>query len=202
MKRGEIFLNAFENIDDKFILETENVDFKKEKRKIVYLFKKENLTKLVSVAACLVLFITGGVMLNKRTQNPMKNSELVQIANPITEVDSFEELQKYFNVNIPLLDKDVDSYIAIGFDGYADHARIKYLDDTTFDLDLSGKDDASGIYGGVVTKEEKINGINVKFYTYENINYAIWQKDEIAYSYSIKNTEIDLNELNELLQIK
>ncbi len=50
--------------------------------------------------------------------------------------------------------------MAIGYGEYADHARIKYSDGTTFDMDLV-EDDASGIYGGVEQKEETINGIMV-----------------------------------------
>ena len=121
-----------------------------------------------------------------------------EIANPIMEVESFEKLQSYFNTTIPKLDKKVDSYIAIGINGYAGHARIRYSDGTSFEMDLTSED-ASGISGGILIKEEKINGITVKFYNYDGINYTNWTKNKISYSYQNNGGEINETELEELL---
>ena len=42
--------------------------------------------------------------------------------------------------------------------------------------------DACGIYGGVLEKAETISGVTVSFLTYEDIRYAIWEKDGFTFS--------------------
>ena len=126
------------------------------------------------------------------------DKELIQISNPIMEFEFFEKFQNCFKVSIPKLDKKISNYIAIGTDGYAGHARIRYEDGTSFEMDLT-IEDASGISGGILTKEEKIDGVSIKFYNYDTINYANWTKNEISYSYQNTNGEINEPELRELI---
>lgn len=197
MKNGETLLRAFGNIDDKYIVECE-----KKEEKVVSFFeflKKKNLTRIVGVAACLVLLITGGIIMNMGKIQNNENHKLVAIANPIMEVDALDDLQKYFNVDIPVLNKKVEEYIVIGTGGYADHARITYEDGTSFNMDLT-YDDASGIFGGTVIKEEKLEGVSVKFYQYNTINYATWTKDGISYSYAVDNGVLSVEEIVQLLK--
>ncbi len=168
---------------------------KKKKNNINYL----NMARFVSVVVCLVVIIAGGIMISRRNEISNNNQELVAIANPITKVQSIEELKKYFNVKIPVLDKEVEEYCIIGYEGYANHCRIVYKDNTVFNLNLINED-ASGIHGGTDIKEEKIKGVNVKFYRYDGINFATWTKDDINYSYANYEGEINKIELEKLVK--
>ncbi|MBQ6497966.1 MAG: hypothetical protein IJI58_04565 [Bacilli bacterium] len=129
--------------------------------------------------------------------------ELMELPNPLTEVKSADEMRLYLGYNVPvILDKDVDKYIVIGNDKYANHGRIIYKDKSQFDIEKD-IDDPSGIYGGVKAKEESISGINIELYTYEDTSYAIWKYNDYAYSYSMINSdENNLNiEVNKIIKI-
>ena len=111
------------------------------------------------------------------------NPEFVQVVNPIMEVNSLEEMEEYLDFPVPALNKEVESYIVLVIDGYPTQARIRYQDGMNFDMKF-GNGDVSGIYGGSLVKEEVINGTKVSFMRYEDINYAIWEKDGFTYSLS------------------
>ena len=111
------------------------------------------------------------------------NPEFVKVVNPIMEVNSLEEMEEYLDFSVPVLEKDVESYIVLVIDGYPTQARIKYQDGMNFDM-KHGSGDVSGIYGGILVKEETIEGIKVSFMCYEDINYAIWENKGFTYSLS------------------
>ena len=141
----------------------------------------------VIILLCLVIvsaFILGGCESDK------PNPEFVQVVNPLMQVNSVEEMEEYLDFSVPVLDKEVENYIVLVIDGYPTQARIRYHDGGSFDM-KHGSGDVSGIYGGSLVKEENINGTKVSFMNYEDINYAIWEKDGFTYSLSGND---DLNE--------
>lgn len=58
----------------------------------------------------------------------------------------------------------------------------------------------SGIYGGAKVKEEIIENINVKYYVYDNIHYAIWTNGTYSFSYQNMNDNINFDELKILCE--
>lgn len=136
---------------------------------------------------CLCLVIVGVFIFNKN-QN---DGELVQIKNPLTEVKNQEEMKKYLGFDVPIInDKEVESYIVIGDDKYAEQGRIIYNDGSEFDM-AKGKKDVSGIYGENLKQKEIINNNEVSIFTMENIIYATWNDSKYSYSYSVKNSNIE-----------
>lgn len=200
-------LRAFGNIDDRYICETSKPYNEKTVNKKVLNYKvggindmRVNPIKVTSIAAIAILIVlTVAVFINKQN-NVMPIEELVQITNPITEVNSLSEMRKYLGYDVPTLEKEVETYIVIGYDNYANHARIMYKDETRFDME-KGTDDVSGIYGGTLEKEENIDNINVQYYTYEDISYVIWNNKGYSYSYSVSNKEINKEELIRLIKL-
>lgn len=203
-------VRALGEIDDKYLMEeyTSNINeehilqksnnFKKEKfrRKVIVMDRK---VLGIAAIAILAVVILGVSAINKnKGESVGPITELVQIANPITEVENVQEMKKYLGFDVPVLDKEIETYIVIGDKNYATHARIIYKDETQFEME-KGNSDVSGIYGGELVKEETINNINVKFYSYENIKFANWSKNGFSYSYQNRKGEINQTELYELL---
>ena len=105
----------------------------------------------------------------------------VQMGNPLVTVGSVQEMEEKLGYPVPVLEKEVESYIVLVTDGAADSGRIRYADGSTFVIKC-GSGDVSGIYGGVSEYEEVIDGISVSFLVMEDIHYAIWEKDGFTYS--------------------
>ena len=162
------------------------------------------MKKVIGIIVCVILLIAIIAVVNMEHNGGSNSNELVKIANPLTEVASLEEMQKYFDVQIPALNKDVDAYIVIGIWENAEHARIKYSDNTSFEMQLGKDEDASGIYGGKLDREMQLNNVDVKFFTYEGpeetINYANWSSNVASYSYQSIGKAIDVMELSELVE--
>lgn len=161
------------------------------------------MKKAIGIIVCVILLIAIIVVVNME-YNQENSNGLVQIANPLTEVASLEEMQEYFDVKIPVLNKDVKNYIVIGSANYAEHARIKYEDETSFEMQLGKDEDASGIYGGKLDRGMQLNNVDIKFFTYEGpeetINYANWSSNVASYSYQSIGKAIDVMELSELVE--
>lgn len=201
MKVKEL-LQALGDIDDKYLAEeyvsvSKKAENEKEnfKRKEVIVMSK----KILSIAAVLIIavVIIGVGVINKNNNGKIAVTDLLQIANPITELDSEEEMKKYLGFDVPVLDKEVESYIVIGEDKYATHARIIYKDGTVFEMEKGDKD-VSGIYGATLEKEETISDIKVSFYSLEELKYATWENNGFSYSYSNSNGNVDVSEIIEL----
>lgn len=197
-------LQALGDIDDRYLIEQyEPIRGEKNIKGNENIFRKEviimdrKILNLVAIVAFLIVMLSIGISsMNKNSESDIV--ERIQINNPITEVNSIDEMKNYLGFDVPLLDKEVESYIVIGDDDYAAHARIIYKDGTQFNME-EGNSNVSGIYGGTVIKEEIINNIKVTFYSYESIVYANWTKDGYSYSYQSDNSDIDEEELNILL---
>lgn len=106
---------------------------------------------------------------------------LSQVVNPIVTVGSVQEMEEYLGYEIPVLEKEVEFYIVLVIDGVAESGRIRYADGTDFNI-KRGTGDVSGIYGGILEREETIEGVPVSFYSFEDFRYAIWEQDGFACS--------------------
>ena len=139
-----------------------------------------NHFNLLSVL-CLSLLIVGSLLSGCGQRNAAPDPEFVQVFNPMMEVSSVKEMEEYLDFSIPVLDKEVDRYIVLVIDGYPTMGRIYYTDGGVFSIQY-GTGDISGIYGGTLEKTEPVNGVNVSYYTYEAIRYALWETGGFTYS--------------------
>ncbi|MBR3325618.1 MAG: hypothetical protein IKG14_06235 [Clostridia bacterium] len=162
------------------------------------------LAIIILISLTLIVFeIRSGINKNlKNTQvkqtaqtNAKTEEQTTQLANPLTQVNSETEMEKTLGYDVPVLNKEVNSYTLIA--NY--HARIVYKDTTQFEME-KGDNDVSGIYGGKLQNEETIKNVKIKFYTYEDINYANWTKDGFSYSYSNKSGEVSKTEIENLIK--
>lgn len=145
-----------------------------------------NYKVLGAIAACACIALIGITTIGKfRTSGP--NPDYVQVVSPIMEVQSEKEMEEYLDFDVPVIDKEVGTYIVLVIDGYPKTARIMYADGSIFNMEY-GTGDISGICGGTVEKEETINGVKVSFCRYEGLNgeekYAIWENGGFTYSLS------------------
>ena len=199
MKKIKI-VDELSNIDNKYIEKALLIDTKekfRDEREKEKSMKFNNLFKWGSVClGCLCLVLVGLFTFNNG------NSKLMQIANPLTELKSKEEMTKYLGYEVPTIEnKKISNYIVIGEGKYAEHGRIIYKDNSSFEMEKGTNKDVSGIYGGKFVKKETINNNEVSIYTMENIIYATWSDAKYSYSYSIENgTEKQL--INDIKLIK
>ena len=133
--------------------------------------------KIILMVLCLAFALVGCGM--EQTETP--DAGFVQVVNPLVTVESVEEMEEKLGYSVPVLDKDVESYIVLVIDGVCESGRIRYADGSDFNI-KKGSGDISGIYGGVLDAEENIRGVTVSFCVYEALRYAIWEKDGFTYS--------------------
>ena len=143
-----------------------------------------------AAAACLCLVLVGTTVLFHRTSTK-PHPELVQTPNPLLEVQSAKEMSDYLDFDVPVLEKEADTYIVLVVDNYPTMGRIEYQDGSTFSMEY-GSGDISGIYGGIFDNEQTINDVRVSFYHYltdenETMRYALWEKN--GFTYSLTGTE-------------
>lgn len=130
--------------------------------------------------------------MKNQSRSNVPNPDYVQVVNPIMKVASVEEMEEYLDFDVPLLERDVNSYIVMVIDGYPESARIIYSDNSVFNMKY-GKGDISGVYGGVLEKKADIGGISVSVFVYDNIRYATWEKDGFTFSlYGSESLEADI----------
>ena len=132
-------------------------------------------------ALCLTLLIAGSLLSGCGQRNAAPDPEFVQVVNPMMAVSSVKEMEEYLDFSIPVLDKEVDSYIVLVIDGYPTMGRVYYTDKSLFSIQY-GTGDISGIYGGHLEKTEPVNGVKVSYYTYETTRYALWETNGFTYS--------------------
>ena len=145
--------------------------------------------------AAIAMFIGGG-----KQQDSTKKAKRLEIPNPLTEVKSLSEMNKYLGYTIPVMNKKVEKYIVIGEGKYATHARIIYEDQSEFDME-KGSDDVSGIYGASIIEEKEIKKIKVTFHKKDETRYITYTTDMYSYSYSKEGNDITTKEVEELLEI-
>ena len=132
--------------------------------------------RVVMTCLCLIALMSGC-----GGQKP--DPGFVQMGNPLVTVASAEEMEAQLGYTVPVLDKDVSDYIVLVIDGAAESGRIRYADGSDFNI-KQGSGDISGIYGGAQEEELEIDGVAVTFFRFEDIRYAIWEKDGFAFSLS------------------
>ena len=145
--------------------------------KNIYNIKNRGAILLVLCVLFISMFMLGGCEKSK------PDPEFVKVVNPLMEVSSLEEMEEYLDFSVPVLENEVEAYIVLVIDGYPTQARIRYQDGMNFDM-KHGSGDVSGIYGGKLVKEETLGETKVSFMCYEDINYAIWEKNGFTYSLS------------------
>ena len=192
-------LDELNNINDKTIENIISIDNRqklKEARKMEREEKKMkrfNFVPVLAGAMCAVA-ICGVVVTNKIGTKEIIN-EREQIGSPILEVENKEEMKKYLGFEVPNVEeKEVETYIVVGFDDYADLARIIFKDESEFRMARVGYENISGIYGAKLEKTEKINGVDVEFYLYENMRFASWKTKEFEYSYTTNVDDANITE--------
>lgn len=162
------FFSALCDIDETVVKEAES--YKKSSFKY-------NMVQIASLAACLCLVFGIGAFKSGMFQISLEpNPELVQVVNPILEVESKEEMEKYLDFTIDTLNKPINSYVVLVIDGYPTSGRITYQDGSVYNKQW-GTGDISGIYGGKLKSIEEIKGVKVSFYEYEDTFYAIWENN-------------------------
>ena len=136
--------------------------------------------KILTIAACLGMLAGCGSVGNQGETKAPK-PELVKVVNPLMTVSSVEEMEKYLDFSVPVLEKEAESYIVLVIDGYPQNGRIRYADGSTFNIKF-GSGDVSGIYGGTLEKTEELDGVMVSYYTYDTTRYALWERDGFTHS--------------------
>ena len=136
--------------------------------------------KILTTAVCACILAGCGSMPNQEKPEAPQ-PELVQVVNPLMTVSSVEEMEKYLDFSVPVLEKEAESYIVLVIDGYPQNGRIRYADGSTFNMKY-GSGDVSGIYGGTLEKTEEMDGVMVSYYTYDTTRYALWEQDGFTHS--------------------
>ena len=149
-------------------------------------------------AFCLFLIISSALFIGCKKDDGIPDPKAVQTANPLMEVASLKQMEKYLDFTVPVLDKEVDRYIVLVIDGYPTMGRIQYVDGGIFNIQY-GTGDISGIYGGTYEKLIIVGGPFVSFYSYEDTYYAIWENDGFTHSLSNDNLKLLEREVSELL---
>ena len=184
--RKETFYLTLNNIDDRFITEA-----KKKSRRVIPL----GVIKVgFAMAACLCVVLASVFAFTYQRSNP-PHPEQLQTPNPLMEVTSVSEMERYLDFRVPVLDKDVEAYIVIVDDSYPTLGRIMYADGSIFNMEY-GTGDISGIYGGELVKTETFGKVEVSFFTYTGvedgeISYATWEHGGFTYSLSEKNVSFE-----------
>lgn len=172
------FSEAMNEINSRYIEEA--VNYKQKAKNPVWF-------KWGAMAACVCVMVIGGVILTQNSRQTVPNPELVQIPNPIITVETVDEMEKYLDFTVPVLDKEVDAYSVIVMDSYPTVGQVDYTDGSEFRVQY-GSGDISGIYGGSLEASKEIDGITVEYYSYadaeQTITYAIWEKNGFTFSYS------------------
>lgn len=177
MKTTE-FSRAMNLLDDRYIMEA--LAYKKKRKGKAWI-------RWCSLAACAGVILALGISTYNNSNTAAKpNPEMVQLANPLVEVNSVSEMEKYLDFSVPVLEKDVQTYIVIVTEDYPTIGQIDYADGSEYRIQY-GSGDISGIYGGELVNTEETDGVKISYYTYSGIDsevaYALWEQDGYTFSY-------------------
>ena len=135
-----------------------------------------------AAAACLCLMAVSGILLAQNLSRAPQ-PPLVEVPSPILPVSSVEEMERYLDFDVPVLEKEAAAYSVLVLDGYPAMGQIDYADGSQFRVQYDGDEDISGIYGGTLTESREVAGVLVKYYEYNGIQYAIWEQKGFSFSY-------------------
>ena len=137
--------------------------------------------KWSAAAVCLCL-AAGAIFLPKLTRDSeVPQPKPAQVVNPMVTVSSREEMEQMLDFAVPVLEKPVEKYIVLVFDGIPTMGRLYYEDGAVFSVQY-GSGDISGIYGGTLQSTGAAEGVAVSYYQYETTRYALWERDGFTYS--------------------
>lgn len=178
--KNKTILYAMNDIQDQFIEEAAPSQRKRAGTRSVWM-------RMASIAACLCVLL-GGVLLTKHLMpsrgNPLPNP--AELSNPLLGVATVEEMERYLDFPVIVLEKEVWAFRVYSIDGRATIGEIVYADDSTFRMKY-GTDDVSGIFGGEVVETKEISSVEVTFHQFEETSYATWTIDNYSFSYSVEN---------------
>lgn len=156
-----------------------------------FMNKKKNYIPIwiaAGAAACLCAAFVGVKFIGNGNSSDIKvndiiipNPQYAQVGNPLMEVGSLQEMEKYLDFDITALDKEAIGYTVIVNGGFPEIGRIHYADGSLFSVKY-GTGDISGIYGGTLEKQEDLNGIAVSYMRYEDTRYALWECGGFTYA--------------------
>ena len=184
--------DALGKIDDKIIersIETDSFEKLSELKLIEKKSKQSRLFKYYSCfASAFAVIVLGVFVVFNKNYNDENN---VLIPNPMVSIDSLDELEEYLGISSLKLDfKEIDSIVKYSNDVLG---QITYKDGSVLRVS-KGNNDNSGIYGSKLKSEITINNVNVKIYSLEELEYAVWYKDGYSYSYKKSSSE-DITEI-------
>lgn len=181
---SEKFSGAMNEVDSKYVDEAIQYKGKKAQKMPIWV-------KCGAMAACLCLMIVGGVMISRNgnpvtpNSRPGENSQPGQMDNIVINVASVSEMEEHLGFDVPILDKDVNSYFVM--DTNPPMGQVYYADGSEFRIQRSSGD-ISGIYGGALKETKDIDGVAVGFYkSTDAITYAIWEHNGFSFSYVYTN---------------
>lgn len=185
MVDDEILQKAIETNDAKKLEELKLLERKR---------KSTTFIKYMSVfASSLAVLVIGIIMINNNEidKNIIDANNGVQIANPISEVKSIQELENYIGISLEKYKiKEVETVTKFNNEKMV---QIHYKDDTSIRISEETNVDNSGISGAKVEKMEIINNIEVKTNRLEdNISkcvFATWNDGKYSYTYYSNETE-------------
>ncbi len=187
MKKEELF-EVFGNIPESYIMEARQTMTNQIRKP-----KKASPLKIFGAVAACFCVVLAGTLTYQHLQTPGNSTiapphpEQVQVANPLVEVNSLEEMQQLLQFQVPQLEKEVEAYIVIvDDDSYPTLGRIMYADGSIFNMEY-GSGDVSGIYGGEEISQEDYHGVTIHYYQYQNdsgetVSYALWETGGFSYS--------------------
>ena len=183
---------AISNIPDVLLEEALEADsaekLKKAKRFGNAKLRAKAVRYISALAACLCLCVCAAYIHQHLLS---ATGGRLEVASPITQVDSAEEMGKYLGFDVPVLsDKNAASYTVYAYEKYAYRGEITYSDGSVFCAER-GNGDISGIYGGALQGTQTVSRVTVYFYSMENIRYAIWSSNGLSYCYCASPYETD-----------
>lgn len=200
-------IDSLNNIDEKIVDDVLKIDSADKLEKVKYkekYMKNNRIFKFGSLGLACAILVFGAVTYinyNNTTSNNGINA-LEQITNPLLELSNKEDMKKYLGYDVPVLNKDVETYLVINMDddSYADHARIVYKDGSYFEMEKSKNNDISGINGSKEINESKIDNIIITTYEMEDTQYITWRNGDFSYSYSVEG-KIDNKTIEEIVNL-
>lgn len=123
----------------------------------------------------------------RTTDNTEKNSEAVEIPNPLTEHETLADLEKTvgFDIALPTVDKTYAATTFIDIAGETADVRFTSGEDEIMFRKAKGTEDISGDYNTCkINKTLTVKGISVVVKGNDGVNTATWQKDGFTYALS------------------
>lgn len=194
-------------LDDEMVQKSIETNDAKKLKELKRLEKKKKsifFVKFASVLASSFAILCVGIVMinNNRIDNNIndKNSG-VQIANPISEVDSIDELEEYIGKSLEKYQiKEIETMTKFNDE---EMVQILYKDGTSIRISKDKNTDNSGIYNSNLESKQIINNIEVEIYSIIDIEnkslYAVWQDEGYSYTYYSNNTENTVDILRKIV---